>query len=274
MSGEAWSCFAQLPSGLIDPQSAPLTLRWLRPRPTHAGFGITASDADEARHLRMQRLQHWSLFLLAVLVPLTGGALIADDLLSQKLIVDAGARALATFAGVTSVAFSALMLIWTGLALLRYQRVAPAVQSFRAACAEFAEVDAWRAVRCEAAFWTGGLDEAAFAHECAELLAGHFKTGQVMRTQGADDYGVDVLVCSPQEKIVARCKPWRDTIDATQVRALAGSKAFFEADRAVMMTIAGPSDRADTRVVAEALKLELWDVARIASAATQLRGAV
>jgi hypothetical protein len=271
MSGEAWSCFQQLPSGLIDLQSPSLSLRWLRPRPTHAGFKLVPSDVDEARRARMALFQRWSLIALAVLAPVTGGAIVAEDLLGFTLIDDAETRALAVLGGVTSVALGAVALIWTGLELLRYQQVAPAAASYRAAQAEFAEIDAWRAARCEASFWSGALDEAAFARECAELLAGHFGTGQVMLTRGGDDYGVDVLICSPQEKIVARCKPWRDTIDATQVRALAGAKAFFDADRAVMMTIGGPSDRADTRAVAEALTLELWDVARIASVAMQLR---
>jgi hypothetical protein len=272
MSGEAWSCFRQLPSGLIDLQSPSLSLRWLRPRPTHAGFGITPADVDQNRRERMRWIQFWSLVALAVLVPVTGGAVIANDVLGYTLIADQETRRMASFGGVVSAALAALALIETARVLLRYQQVAPAVESYRAAQTEFAEIDAWRAARCEASFWTGAMDEATFARECAELLAGHFGTGQVMPTQGGDDYGVDVLICSSQEKIVARCKPWRDTIDATQVRALAGAKAFFGADRAVMMTIGGPSDRADTRAIAEALTLELWDVARIVSVATQLRG--
>jgi hypothetical protein len=199
MSGEAWSCFAQLPSGLIDRQSAPLTLRWLRPRPTHAGFKLTASDVDEARRARMAQFQNWSLIALVVLVPLAGGAMVADDMSNQTLIADAGSRALAIFAGVASVAFAALTLIWTGLALLRYQQAGLRLEAYRAAVIEFEEIDAWRAVRCDAAFWDGGVDDVAFERECAELLAGHFGTGQVMLTRAANDYGVDVLICSAQE---------------------------------------------------------------------------
>lgn len=274
MSGEAWSCFAQLPLGLIDLQSASLTLNWLRPRPTHAGFKLTAADVDEARHARMARFQNWSLAALALLVPLAGGAMIADDMSGQTLIADAGSRALAIFIGVASVAFAALTLIWTGLALLRYQQAAPRRQAYRSACLEFEEIDAWRAKRCAAAFWDGGVDDAAFERECAELLAGHFGTGQVMLTRAANDYGVDVLICSSQEKIVAQCKPWVNKVSAAQVRALAGSKAFFGADRAVLMTIVGPQDDGEqARDFAEALKLELWDVTRIVAAATQLRRA-
>lgn len=272
MGGEAWSCFAQLPSGLIDPQSAPLTLRWLRPRPTHAGFGITASDADEARHLRMQRVQHWSLFLLAVLVPLTGGALIADDLLAHKLIVDAGSRALATFAGVTSVALSALMLIWTGLALLHYQRVAPAVQSFRAACAEFAEIDAWRAVRCEASFWTG-VSSSDFERETAELLGGVYATGQVVLTRATNDYGVDVLVCAPAKgKVVVQCKQLGRKVGAGQVREFAGAVAYFGADEGVMVSLARPSeDSEQCNSFAERFNLQFWDVDALVGWAQRLR---
>jgi hypothetical protein len=275
MSGEAWSCFTQLPSGLIDTQSASLTLRWLRPRPTYAGFKLTASDVDEGRRARMVVLQRWSLIALAVLVPIGGMAVIADDMSDHGLIADVGSRALAIFAGVASVAVAALTLIWTGLALLRYQQAAPRLEAYRSAVIEFEEIDAWRALRCDAAFWDDGLDEAAFERECAELLAGYFGTGQVMLTRAANDYGVDVLMCSPQEKIVAQCKPWIDKVSAAQVRALAGSKAFFGADRALLMTIVGPLDDGEqARDFAQALNLELWDVTRIVAAAAQLRRAV
>lgn len=274
MSGEAWSCFAQLPSGLIDPHSASLTLNWLRPRPTHAGFKLTAADVDEARFARMGRFQNRSLIALALLVPLAGGAMIADDMSGQTLVADAGSRAFAIFVGVASVALAALTLIWTGLALLRYQQAAPRRQAYRSACIEFEEIDAWRAQRCNAAFWDSGLDEALFEREGAELLAGYFATGQVMLTRAANDYGVDVLVCAPQEKIVAQCKPWINKVGAAQVRALAGSKAFFGADRAVLMTIVGPHDDGEqARDFAQALKLELWDVTRIVAVATALRRA-
>lgn len=272
MGGEVWSCFAQLPSGLIDRQSAPLTLRWLRPRPTHAGFKLSASDVDEARRGRMALFQNWSLIALAVLLPIAGAALVADDMSGHTLIADARLRAVAVFAGVASVAFAALTLIWTGLALLRYQQAGPRMQAYRAAVIEFEAIDAWRAVRCDAAFWDGGVDEAAFERECAELLAGHFGTGQVMLTRAANDYGVDVLICSAQEKIVAQCKPWVDKVGPAQVRALAGSKAFFGADRAVLMTIVGPlDDGGQAHDFAQALKLELWDVTRIVAAASALR---
>jgi hypothetical protein len=272
MNGEAWSCFKQLPSGLIDPHSASLTLNWLRPRPTHAGFKLTAADVDEVRHARMARLQRWSLVALAMLLPVVGGAGIADDLSGHTLIADPGSRAVAIFVGVASVAAAASTLIWTGLALLRYQQAALRLEAFRSARVEFEGIDAWRAMRCDAAFWDGGVDETSFERECAELLAGHFGTGQVMMTRTANDYGVDVLICSPQEKIVAQCKPWINKVGAAQVRALAGSKAFFGADRAVLMTIVGPLDDGEqARDFAQRLRLELWDVTRIVAAATALR---
>jgi len=272
MNGEAWSCFKQLPSGLIDPHSASLTLNWLRPRPTHAGFKLSAADVDDVRHARMARLQRWSLIALAVLLPIVGGAGIADDLSGHTMIADPMVRTAVIAAGVASVVAAALTLIWTGLALLRYQQAALRLEAFRLACVEFEEIDAWRATRCDAAFWDGGVDEAGFERECAELLAGHFRTGQVMMTRAANDYGVDVLLCAPQEKIVAQCKPWVNKVGAAQVRALAGSKAFFGADRAVLMTIVGPQDDGEqARDFAQALKLELWDVTRIVAAATALR---
>jgi hypothetical protein len=275
MSGEAWSCFARLPSGLIDPQSASLTLNWLRPRPTHAGFKLSKADIDEVRYAWLVRFQSWSLVALAVLVPAVAAAMATDIALDHALWEDASVRVPAVFAGVASIALASLTLIITALAILRYQQAGLKREAYRSAVAEFERIDAWRAERCDAAFWDGGVDEAAFERESAELLAGFFRTGQVMMTRDANDYGVDVLICAPKERIVAQCKPWVAKVGAAQVRALAGSKAFFEADRAVLVTIVGPTDDGEqARDVAGRLNVELWDVTRIVAVAAQLRAGV
>jgi hypothetical protein len=272
MSAESWSCFQQLPSGLIDLQSPSLSLRWLRPRPTHAGFKITALDADVARRARMALFQRWSLIVLGVLAPLTAAEIIADELFGLTLIVDAETRALAVLAGVTSVALAAVALIWTGLALVRYQRVGPAVESFRAAHAEFAEIDAWRAARCEASFWTG-VSPSDFERETAELLGGVYATGQVALTRATNDYGVDILICAPAKgKVVVQCKQLARKVGAGEVREFAGVVAYFGADEGVMVSLARPSeDSEQCNSFAERFNLQFWDVDALVAWAQRLR---
>jgi hypothetical protein len=272
MGGEGWSCFQQLPSGLIDRRSATLSLNWLRPRPTLAGFKLRESDVDAARYRRLVALQRWSLIAVAVLIP-SWFALAAIDLaFSVGVMTDDALRPAAVFAGVASVSMAGLSLAATAFALLRYQQAEPRRQAFAAACEEFERIDEWRAARCVSAFWDGGVSEAAFEHEAAELLAGYFRTGQVMLTRPVNDYGVDVLICSPEGRAVAQCKPWVAKVGAAQIRALAGAKAYFEAKRAVMVSIVGPSDDGgEARDVATRLGIDMWDVPRIVAIASALR---
>jgi HJR/Mrr/RecB family endonuclease len=165
--------------------------------------------------------------------------------------------------------------VLTALAILQYRSAAPKREAFDAAVIEFEQIDAWRGERCDAAYWSEGLDDAGFEREAAELLAGFFSTGQVMLTRPTNDYGVDVLLCAPQGRIVAQCRPWLTGIGAVQVRALAGSKAYFAADRAVMVTIGTANeDASQARDVAASLRIDLWDVSRIVAVASQLRRAI
>lgn len=272
MVGEGWSCFAQLPSGLIDRRSATLSLNWLRPRPTHAGFKLRDSDVDAVRYRRLLALQRWSLIALAVLIP-SWFALAAMDLaLDFGVMTDEALRPAAVFAGVASVSMAALAVVGTAFAIIRYRQAEPRRQAFRAACEEFERIDEWRAARCNSAFWDGGVSEAAFEEEAAELLAGYFRTGQVMLTRAVNDYGVDVLICSPEGRVVAQCKPWVAKVGAAQVRALAGAKAYFDAKRAVMVSIVGPSDDGgEARDVAARIGVDIWDVPRIVAVAAGLR---
>lgn len=272
MGGEGWSCFQQLPSGLIDRRSATLSLNWLRPRPTLAGFKLRVSDVDGVRYQRLLWLQRWSLAALVVLIP-GWFALAAMDLAFELgVMTDAALRPAAVFAGVASVSMAALSLTGTAYAIIRHRQAEPRRQAFRAACEEFERIDQWRAARCNSAFWDGGVSEAAFEEEAAELLAGYFRTGQVTLTRAVNDYGVDVLICSPEGRVVAQCKPWVAKVGAAQVRALAGAKAYFEAKRAVMVSIVGPSDDGgEARDVAARLGVDIWDVPRIVAVASALR---
>lgn len=274
MSGDGWSCFAQLPSGLIDPKLSSLTLNWLRPRPTHAGFKLSRRDVDEERYARNMRVQGQALWAVPSLLAAIGVGVAADALFELHLLADPRILFIAIWSSVAAISAAALLVVLTAIAIIRFRQAEPRRQAFYAAVAEFAQIDAWRAARCAPSFWSGGLDEATFEREAAELLAGYFGTGQVMLTRAENDYGVDVLLCAPQARIVAMCKPWERDVTATDVRALAGSKAFFAADRAVLVVLALPAhDGEQARDFAATLNIELWDLERIVAAATRIREA-
>jgi hypothetical protein len=272
MSGEAWSCFARLPSGLIDPSLSSLTLNWLRPRPTHAGFKLSRHDIDEERYERnriVQRLSGWVFVIVAIII---GAGWMLD--FEFQYLADPWVLFFAIWSSVGAISAAGLLIALTAFRILRFRQAEPRRNAYRAAVVEFAAIDAWRAERCNTAFWKAVRDEAMFEREAAELLAGHFGTGQVMLTRAANDYGIDVLLCAAQQRIVAQCKPWDRDVTAADVRALAGSKAYFGADRAVLVTLAGPThDREQARDIANALSIDLWDVERIVAAGAVIRQA-
>lgn len=262
MSGQAWSCFAQLPPGLIDPGRT-LTLNWLRPPPTPEGFGLSRSDVDARRYARIVWAQRAALTLLAVLGSSIGFAFVAE------LAVD---RDLSTAAAAVSAAAAAVVVL-SAREIIRYRQVEPRRQAFEAAAHEFAAIDAWRAERCDPKFWRSEIDAAGFELESAELLAGVFATGQVALTRASDDYGVDILACAPAGRIVARCRQSERRIGAAAVRELAGAKAFFAADQAIMISLERPLDEGEqTNRIAERLELSFWNAEAIVAWARRLRG--
>ena len=272
MSGEAWSCFARLPPGLIDP-SASLTLNWLKPKPTLAGFQLTRDDVDEGaytRNVRIQRQAKFAAWFLAAGVSLT---VVANLLFELAIFADQRALFTGVWAATTCFMLAVLLYALCGVPIMRFRRAEPRRIAFAAAVAEFAEVDAWRTARCAPSYWSEMLDEDEFELEAAELIAGHLKTGQVALTRAASDYGVDVLACAPIGRVVAQCKQGRGRrIGAAQVRELAGSKAFFGADRGLLLSLNGPtSDSQQCTDFAQAQALELWDLARIVAVAQGMR---
>jgi len=275
MSGEAWSCFAHLPSGLIDPRSASLTLNWLRPKPTYAGFKLTRDEVDEGKHARNLRIQRQAVFAGIFLVAGVVGAVLADRLFGLRAFESDTAVFTTVWAATSGILLACFIYVLTAIAAMRYRRAEPRRSAYNSACVEFEQVDAWRRARCDAAFWSERLDEAGFEFEAAELLAGHLKTGQVMLTRGANDYGVDVLVCSPHGRVVAQCQQWKGRkTGARDVRALAGSKAFFEADVAMLLSLDAPSeDLEQCASFAATQNIEFWNLDAIVGAAIQLRNA-
>jgi HJR/Mrr/RecB family endonuclease len=271
MGEEGWSCFARLPAGIADP-SVTLTLNWLRPRPTHEEFELRADEVEGRERRRISRRRTLSVVLLILLIGGVVASMTVDD--AQELaFLDRGRDgAIANWIAATVGAIAFAVFAQTSVAEARYQRAAPRRVAYEEARRRFAAVDTWRQTRCETVFWSSKLDEAGFEREAADLLAGHFKTGQVMMTRAENDYGIDVLVCAGKQKIVAQCKQWKsERVGAADVRALAGAKAYFGADRALLLTLGGPTDAIDQCAdIAAAQSLELWDVAKIVAVARGL----
>ncbi len=273
MSGEAWSCFAHLPPGLIDPRSASLTLNWLKPRPTHAGFKLSRDEVDTDRYERNVRVQRQALFAGGFLAVGVTGLLLAKPVFALTLFESDMSVFLTVWAGVSSLLLSFFIYGLAAMAAMRYRRAEPRRTAFLSARVEFEQIDAWRQARCDPKFWSERLNEAAFEFEAAELLAGYLKTGQVMLTRTVSDYGVDVLACAPAGRIVALCKQWKGRkAGAREVRELAGSKAFFAADFGLLISLESPSDDGGQAAdFAASQKLEFWDLAGIVAVAQQLR---
>jgi Restriction endonuclease len=273
MSGEGWSCFAQLPPGLIDGRAAALTLNWLRPKPTLAGFKLKPSDVDVGRYYRNVRLRRQALFAGAFLIVGSVLAVAADALFSLGLLGDGTTTFAGVWIGTSSLFLAAFLYFFATYGVMSFQRAEPRRIAYGAACMEFEEIDAWRRVRCDPAFWRDGVDEAGFEVEVAELLAGHLRTGQVMLTRPTNDYGVDVLVCSPLGRTVVQCKQWKGVkTGGPQVRALAGARAFFEADHAMLISLELPAgEREQCEAFAAKQNLEIWNVESIVTVAARLR---
>jgi Restriction endonuclease len=272
MGEGAWSCFARLPSGLAD-QSVTLTLNWLRPKPAPAEFDLKLDEVEGPARRRNVRLRNLSVGLWALLAL---GLVVATgaEHTDQLALLDQPQTGIAAMWAAASLGLVAIALFTrTSVAEARYRRAEPRRFAYEEAVRKFAAIDTWRSTRAESVFWSAKLDETGFEREAAELLAGHFKTGQVMLTRSENDYGVDVLVCANRLRIVAQCKQWRgQRIGAADVRALAGAKAYFNADRALLLTLSGPTeDKEQCADIADAQNLELWDAAAIVAAARALQ---
>jgi len=272
MDEEAWSCFARLPPGLAD-QSVVLSLNWLKPKPTPDEFDLKPDEIDgppRRRNIRVRSLSIGTVLLLALgalaLPAIEGTARIGELNPLQSSV-------LAMWAAASLGLVALTLLARTSMAEGRYRRATPRRMAYEEALRRFGAIDTWRHTRSETVFWSSKLDETGFEREVAELLAGHFKTGQVMVTRTENDYGVDVLLCADKQRIVAQCKQWKgQRIGAADVRALAGAKAYFGADRALLITLSGPTDEIEQCAdIAEAQNIELWDAATIADRARALQ---
>lgn len=272
MEEEAWSCFARLPPGLAD-QSVVLSLNWLKPKPTPDEFDLKSDEIEgppRRRNVRIRGLSIGTIILLAL------GALVMPATESTPQIAEFDhqqSSVLAIWAAASLGLVALTLFARTSMADARFQRASPRRLAYEEALRRFGTIDAWRRTRAETGFWSNKLDETGFEREVAELLAGQFKTGQVMVTRAENDYGVDVLLCADKQRIVAQCKQWKgQRIGATDVRALAGAKAYFGADRALLITLSGPTEEIEQCAdIAEAQNIELWDAATIADRARALQ---
>jgi hypothetical protein len=248
-------------------------LNWLRPRPTPGEFDLKADEIEGGPRTRNVRLRNlsvglWALLALGMLI--ATGAERSEQL---ALLEQPQSGIAAAWAAVSLGLVAVVLFAQTGVAEARYRRAEPRRVAYEEALRKFAATDAWRRARTEPAFWSANVDETGFEREVAELLAGHFKTGQVMVTRYENDYGVDVLLCANRLRIVAQCKQWKERrVGAADVRALAGAKAYFDADRALLVTLRGPAEDKDQCAdIAQAQNLELWDASAITAAARALQ---
>jgi hypothetical protein len=272
MEEGAWSCFARLPLGLAD-QSVTLSLNWLRPKPTPAEFDLKPDEVEGPKRRRIVRLRSMSVSLAGLLAAALLGVTLAEHTDTLPWFDQPEANETAMWGALSLALFAFVLFAQTSVAEARYRRAEPRRLAYEEAVRRFAEIDAWRQIRTQTSFWSSKLDETGFEREAAELLAGHFKTGQVMVTRSENDYGVDVLLCANRLRIVAQCKQWEgERIGAAEVRALAGAKAYFGADRALLVTLSGPTeDEEQCADIAASQNLELWDAAAIVAAARALQ---
>ena len=92
MSGEAWSCFTHLPAGLIDPRSASLTLNWLRPKPSFAGFKLSRDEVDAEKFERNVQIQRYSVLGMALVIAFVTGEYLADRVFGLRVFADEAMR--------------------------------------------------------------------------------------------------------------------------------------------------------------------------------------
>jgi hypothetical protein len=272
MGEGAWSCFARLPAGLAD-QSVTLTLNWLRPKPTPAEFDLKADEIEGPPRRRIVWLRSTSVLIAGLLAVVLLGVTWAEHTDRLSLLDEPEAGVSAMWGAISVALIAVVLFTQTSVAEARYHRAEPRRVAYEEAVRRFAAIDNWRRIRTETVFWSSKLDESGFEREAAELLAGHFKTGQVMVARSENDYGVDVLLCANRQRIVAQCKQWRgERIGAVEVRALAGAKAYFAADRALLLTLSGPTeDEEQCADIAASQNVELWDAAAIVAAARALQ---
>lgn len=121
----------------------------------------------------------------------------------------------------------------------------------------------WRMARCDPNFWQPAtIKPREFEREAIDLIAGALGTKGVALTRDVNDYGIDALAFKkPIGRIVVQCKHWKDKIEASHVRELAGCVQFFNAQQGILFCQKKPDEDSDQwREFAERFHLAYWDL--------------
>jgi len=103
------------------------------------------------------------------------------------------------------------------------------------------------------------LDARQFEFEIANLF--RLKGYESFPTRLTGDDGVDVFASKDNEKVIIQCKRWRHPVGRNKVDELAGVKARYGIQRAILATTSSFSEGA--KEAARKNRIELWDFSRI-----------
>jgi len=98
-----------------------------------------------------------------------------------------------------------------------------------------------------------------FGEEFEEYLKYHFeKLGyKAKTTPRSNDYGADLILTKDGDKIVVQAKRWNDPVGNTAVQEVVAAKAYYKANRAMVVTNSYFTSNA--RNLAAVNNVELWD---------------
>lgn len=98
-----------------------------------------------------------------------------------------------------------------------------------------------------------------YGEEFEEYLKYHFqKLGyKVKTTPRTNDYGADLILTKDGDKIVVQAKRWNDPVGNSAVQEVVAAKAYYKANRAMVVTNSYFTSNA--RSLAHVNNVELWD---------------
>ncbi len=98
-----------------------------------------------------------------------------------------------------------------------------------------------------------------YGEEFEEYLKYHFeKLGyKAKTTPRSNDYGADLILTKDGDKIVVQAKRWNDPVGNTAVQEVVAAKAYYKANRAMVVTNSYFTSNA--RNLASVNNVELWD---------------
>lgn len=260
-----WGCFANLPGGITQNDFPPLSFGWFVENKPPDRHGLTDHELDAGRAAVNRSVANLAAAatLLFVSLGLAATWPAPSNSASESVIVLAVA-----FAG-----GALLVYLLSSQAARAFDVAEPRRALYKTELARFDTLAQWREERCEKTFWQReSISAKQFELECAELMAGMFRTDHVTLTRDKNDYGADALLCkAPVGRVVAQCKHWKGKVGAAEVRELAGSVQFFNAQLGILFCLHKPDDETEQwRAFAERFHLAYWDLECVLAMAKHL----